>query len=175
MLVRIAQLSDLETITAIYNQAILAGHRTADTQPFKAEERLDWFNAHSPKHYPLLVAIDENDTVIGYLTISPYREGRKAFLRTAEISYYIHFEHHRKGVASCLMDDALKRCPELNIKTLIAMLLATNKGSIGFLKKHGFSEWGRMPKIAEFGIVAGNVTTTANTTVDHLFYGKRLS
>lgn len=163
MLIRIAEIEDLSAVVEIYNQAIRTGQRTADTTPFLVESRLGWFNAHTPEKYPLFVAVDDEE-IIGYLTISPYREGRKAFLSTAEVSYYIHFEYHRKGVASQLMNHALDRCPSLKIKTLIAMLLGSNGGSIGFLEKYGFSEWGRMPAIAEF----------EQNKVDHLFYGKHL-
>jgi len=163
ILIRTAKLADLEAIVEIYNQAIRAGQRTADTEPFTVEDRLDWFEAHTPDKYPLLVAVQDNK-IIGYLTISSYREGRPAFLRTAEVSYYIHFQYHRKGVASLLMQRAIEVCLSLNIKTLIAMLLGSNNGSIALLKKFAFEQWGKMPQIAEFDTIK----------VDHLFYGKHL-
>lgn len=169
MHVRIAELTDLAAIVEIYNQAISAGQRTADIQPFVVEERLDWFNAHTADKYPLLVAVNY-EKVVGYLTISPYREGRQAFIRTAEVSYYIHFEHHREGVASQLINYVITLCPSLDIKTLIAMLLASNVSSIGFLEKHGFNEWGRLPKVAEFPQFISE-----QQKVDHLFYGRHIS
>jgi len=164
MLIRTAEFTDLGAIVEIYNQAIRAGQCTADTEVFSIAQRLDWFNAHTPDKYPLLLAI-KNEKVIGYLTISAYREGRSAFLRTAEVSYYIHFQHHRQGVASQLMQRAIGLCPSLKITTLIAMLLGSNNGSIGLLKKFGFEEWGRMPKIAEF----------KDKRVDHLFFGRHIT
>jgi len=164
MLIRTAELRDLGAIVEIYNQAICAGQCTADTEIFTVADRLDWFKVHTPDKYPLLVAT-QNEKVIGYLTISAYREGRPAFLRTAEVSYYIHFQHHRQGVASQLMQRAIELCPSLKITTLIAMLLGSNNGSIGLLKKFSFEEWGRMPKIAEF----------KDKRVDHLFFGRRIT
>jgi len=161
--IRFAELADLSEVVEIYNQAIRAGQRTADTDVFSVEDRLDWFKAHTPDRHPLLVAIQENK-VIGYLTISSYREGRPAFLRTAEVSYYIHFQHHRQGVASQLMHRAIDLCPSLEVKTLIAMLLGSNNGSIGLLKKFGFEQWGKMPQIAEF----------KEQKIDHLFYGRHI-
>ncbi len=163
MLIRIAELEDLAEIVEIYNQAICAGQRTADTVPFSIEDRMAWFNAHPPPKYPLLVATQDKK-IIGYLTISAYREGRYAFLGTAEISYYIHFQHHRQGIASQLMQYTIELCPSLKIKNLIAMLLGSNHGSIKLLEKFGFKEWGKMPQIAEFD----------NIKVDHLFYGKHI-
>ncbi len=153
---------DLPQIVTIYNQAIRA-HCTADTQAFTIEQRKAWFAEHTSKRYPLLVA-KEGSTVLGYLTLSPYRFGREALRHTAEISYFIHFEHHRKGVASQLINKALSLCPSLKIKTLVAILIGNNQGSIGILNKYNFKEWGRLSNIVEFN----------NESFDHLYYGLHL-
>lgn len=158
-----ATIEDLPQIVDIYNQSILAGQRTADTEAFTIDDRYEWFTSHSMEKYPLLVAKESND-VLGYLTLSTYRFGRKALSRTAEISYYIHFNHHRKGVASQLIDVAFAMCPSLEIKTLIAILMGCNQGSIGILDKYGFKEWGRFPNIVEIG----------EEQFDHLYYGLHL-
>ena len=158
-----ATIEDLPQIVDIYNQAISAGQRTADTAAFSLDDRLEWFASHSADKYPLLVA-KEGDEVLGYLTLSAYRFGRKALSRTAEISYYIHFDHHRKGVASQLIDAAFSMCPSLQINTLIAILIGCNQGSIGILDKYGFKEWGRFPNIVEI----------EEERFDHLYYGLHL-
>ena len=163
MKIVVAEKEDLAQIVAIYNQAIEAGQNTADTETFSLEERQAWFESHSAEGYPLLLA-KEGDVVLGYLTISPYRYGRKALKHTAEISYYIHFEHHRKGVATQLMQKALSLCESLDIKTLIAILIGCNQGSIKLLEKNGFKEWGNMPEIVELD--SGNFS--------HLYYGLHL-
>ena len=133
MQIVLAQYKDLDDIVDIYNQAIRAGGCTADTEPFSVGQRMAWFEYHDPEKFPLLVA-KEGNALLGYLTLSPYREGRKAVQRTAEISYYIHYQHHRKGVASALMCHALDLCPSLRIKHLIAILVGSNQGSISLLE-----------------------------------------
>ncbi|MCK5811148.1 MAG: N-acetyltransferase [Cocleimonas sp.] len=163
MKIVLAQHKDLEDIVDIYNQAIRVGHCTADTEPFSTKQRMAWFEHHHAEKFPLLVAKDDNE-LLGYLTLSPYREGRKAVQRTAEISYYIHYQHHRKGVASDLMRHALDLCPSLRIKHLIAILVGGNQGSIGLLEKYGFERWGCFPEIVEFG----------EDRMDHLYYGLSL-
>ena len=159
-----AKIEDRAAIVEIYNQAIKAGQNTADTETFTLAERTEWFESHSPEKYPLLVA-KEGGVVLGYLTISPYRFGREALKHTAEVSYYIHFDHHRKGVATQLMDAALEMCSSLQIKTLVAILIGCNQGSIKLLDKNGFAEWGRMPNIVEL----------SNNKFDHLYYGLHLT
>ena len=165
--IRPAEITDLPQIVEIYNQAINEGQCTADTEVLSLEERLEWFKSHNAKNYPLLVA-KEDSVVLGYLTISAYRYGRKALRHTAEVSYYIHFDHHRKGVASHLIDTAISMCPSLKVNTLVAILIGCNQGSIELLKKYGFIEWGRLPKIVEFGSGSGY------KKFDHLYYGLHL-
>jgi L-amino acid N-acyltransferase YncA len=163
MKIRIANLEDLEAIVEIYNQAIAAGRKTADTTPVSTNDRKIWFHAHNPDKYPILVA-EKDNMIIGYLTISPYRSGRMALRYTAEVSYYIPFEHHRQGVASNLLKHAISLCPSLQIKTLFAILIDTNQASIRLMEKYGFEKWGHMPHVADFDGVE----------VGHLYYGLRI-
>ncbi|MCK5812961.1 MAG: N-acetyltransferase [Cocleimonas sp.] len=163
MKLSLAKRDDLEGIVEIYNQAIRAGQCTADTVPFSVTEKVAWFESHTPEEFPLLVA-KENNRLLGYLTLSAYREGRKAVRNTAEISYYIHYDHHRKGVASHLMHHAIKLCPSLQIHNLIAILVGCNQASINFLESHSFAQWGCFPNIVKFD----------KESVDHLYYGRHL-
>jgi phosphinothricin acetyltransferase len=141
----------------------MAGQKTADITPVTAEDRRKWFEDHAPEKYPILVA-EEGNAIVGYLTISPYRPGRMALRYTAEVSYFVHFEHHRQGIASKLLGHAIGICPSLKIKNLIAILINNNQRSIRLLEKYGFEKWGHMPKVAEFdGIEVG-----------HLYYGFRI-
>lgn len=163
MKIRISEKSDLEGIVEIYNQAIAAGQKTADLKPFTVDERRHWFGEHSKDKYPIYVA-EENETIIGYLTISAYRSGRNALSSTAEVSFFVHFNHHRKGIASNLLQHAINMCPSIGKKTLFAILLDTNQESINILKKFGFEKWGHMPNVAEF----------EGLEVGHLYYGLRI-
>ena len=158
-----AEFKDLESLVDIYNQAIAAGQKTADLTPFTAAERMKWFEEHSPDKYPILVA-EKKKQIVGYLTISEYRSGRNALRHTAEVSFFIHFEYHRQGIASSLLRDIIKICPTLKIKTLFAIVLDSNQGSATLLKKFGFEKWGHMPRVAEFDGVE----------VGHLYYGLRI-
>ena len=161
--IRIAEVKDLEVMVEIYNQAIVAGKNTADTTPFLTHERKEWFERHTPDHYPIFVA-EDSEKVVGYLTIGPYRSGRNALRYTGEVSFFVHFKHHRQGIASNLLKYAIDMCPMLEIKTLFAILLDVNEGSVEILKKFGFEEWGHLPKVADLdGVEMG-----------HLYYGLRI-
>ena len=163
MAIRIARKEDMPGLVEIYNQAIAAGHKTADTEPVTVEGRTAWFENHPPDKYPVLV-YEDGSSILGYLEISAYRPGRMAVRHTAEASVYIHFSHHRKGIASALVRYAVGICPALQLKTLIAIVLETNQASIRHLEKLGFEVWGFLPRIAEFG----------GTEVGHMYLGLRI-
>ncbi len=148
MKIRSARSIDLHRIVAIYNQAIDAHNATADTIPFTVDQRLDWFNSHVPDSYPIYVYEDSGE-VQGWLSISPYR-GRPALSRTAEVSYYVDYAHHGKGIGSALMQHALDDAPRIGRKVYLAILLEWNLGSIHLLEKFGFEKWGYLPEVAEF-------------------------
>lgn len=164
MNIRVAQLQDLHSIVEIYNQAILDGQKTADTEPVTFKCREKWFEDHNSDKYPILIA-ERNNKILGYLTISAYRPGRVALKHTAEVSYYIHFSYHRQKVATNLLKEVIELSPSLEIKTLFAILLDTNQGSINLLEKFGFKKWGHMPKVALFGKIE----------VGHFYYGLRVN
>lgn len=163
MIIRIAKNNDLEALVSIYNQAIVAGFQTADMEPMTISDRKEWFESHAPKQYPIFVAeIDKQ--VAGYLSISPYRPGRRAVRYTAELSYYVHNSFQRRGIASNLMRQAIDICPSIGIKTLFAILIDRNSPSIKLLEKFGFEKWGFLPGVSDFdGVEAG-----------HLYYGLRV-
>ena len=151
-------------IVHIYNQAVIAGSQTADENPASLKEKLSWLKQHTGEHYIIYVASIDTQ-IIAYLALSPYRYGRSAFAKTAEISYYIDTNHQRKGIGRQLIQHAIKQCPKLKIESLIAVLLSCNSASISILKKFNFKKWGTMPNIAK--IKTGRV--------DHLYYGKHLT
>ncbi|MFC2098738.1 GNAT family N-acetyltransferase [Bacteroidota bacterium] len=162
--IRLIKQSDLKTVDQIYNQAIQAKISTAHTVPLSGEERMAWFREHDPATYPVYV-YDENDVVAGYIFFSPYRKGRKALKSTAEISYYVHNDFHRRGIGTSLMEHAIQKAPDLGFKTLIAILMDPNTASIALLKKFGFNLWGNMPGILE---VDGE-------KYNHQYYGLHIS
>lgn len=149
MLIRKANKSDLILINEIYNQSVRKEFLTADIDLIGIEERLKWFNTHDETH-PVFVA-EVDGRVVGWISIRPYRPGRRALRYTAEVSYYIDENHQGTGIGSELMEHAIEKSREYGIKTLIAILLETNYPSIKLLEKFTFEKWGHLPGVADFG------------------------
>ncbi len=155
MLLRTAEETDYPEIIKIYNHAVDEKFATADTEYVTVEIRKEWFAQHLPKTYPIYIA-EENGQVVGWCSLSPHRPGRKGLKTVAEISYYIHKDHRRKGVANLMITETIKSAKELGFKNLISILLDLNKTSIYILEKFGFEKWGHLPDIADInGVVCG--------------------
>ena len=161
MNIRIAELSDLPSIVDIYNQAISAG-ATGHTDAFTVDSRREWFLSHSANR-PLFVA-ETGETIIGWSNLTDYRPGRQAFQHTAEMSYYVHSEHRRQGVAAALVSHMTKLATSLKVRTLIAIILETNVASASLMERLGFSRWAELPSVARLD----------NQDVGHVYYGLRL-
>lgn len=146
--IRIATLADLSSIDYIYNQAIRQKKQTADTEPMSTEKRNAWFYNHPPQSYPIYV-LTEGSNVIGWSSISKYREGRASLNSTAEVSYFLTTSHQGKGHGTALLEFTIQAARKLGYQNLVAILLSPNERSIGLLQKFQFEEWGRVPKAAK--------------------------
>ncbi|MGM0546295.1 MAG: N-acetyltransferase family protein [Bacteroidota bacterium] len=140
----------LPTINAIYNQAVADGFRTAHTTPVSLAERKEWFANHPQDTYPIFVYLDDN-SVLGWLSVSTYSKNRQALKEVVEISYYTDYDHHNQGIASALMKHGLQFCTQFGYRIAVAILVGDNQPSIALLEKFGFSEAGRIPDGLNFG------------------------
>ena len=149
MLIRRALPTDLEPIVNIYNSVIEEGGFSADLSTYTLDSRRDWFNSHLAKPYEMRVAESDGE-VIGYCYLSPWRSGRAALSGVAEVSYYLAAAHRGKGLGKQLLEQGIELARQNKFHTVIAILLDTNKPSVGLLESFGFATWGHMPDIARF-------------------------
>jgi phosphinothricin acetyltransferase len=162
-MIRNAVINDLDTINEIYNEAISL-KATADTEPIKINDRVQWYYEHKSDKYPIFVYEFDNK-VVGWISVSAYRPGRKALEHTAEISYYIDCKYKRQGIATKLINYIIDNCSYYDIRTIFAIVLEHNIPSIMLLEKFKFKQWGKLPNVANFD----------GEECGHLYYGLRLS
>ena len=136
--------NELDALVAIYNQAIRTGIATGHTKEFNRWARWEWYKSHDIMSYPIYV-MKYDRKIIGYGTLSPYREDRQAMRSIAEVSFFLDEEYKGKGYGSILLNNMIDDCRRVKIKTLIAILLDVNKKSVRLLKKFGFKKWGHFP------------------------------
>ena len=143
--IRHAKEADLAAIVNIYNQSIHSRMATADTQPITVESRLNWYRDRSDNR-PLWVAT-EREEILGWLSFQNFY-GRPAYLSTSEISIYVATKHHRRGVGSRLLEQAIAFSPQLQLTTLLGFVFAHNQPSINLFTNYRFTQWGLLPDIA---------------------------
>lgn len=142
--IRRAQTADLQQLLDIYNYEVLHGVATFDITPKSLDERRQWLEEHNIGNFPLIVAVDTADAVMGYASLSAYRT-KEAYRQTAELSVYIAPDHRGKGVASLLLEaiiDIARR--ETDLHTIVSVITSGNDISRRLHEKFGFEFCGTM-------------------------------
>jgi phosphinothricin acetyltransferase len=145
--IRVAAASDLAAIVRIYNASIPGRLATADTEPVTVAQREDWFRAFDPAHRPLWV-LEDGGEVRAWLGLRSF-QGRPAYEKTVEAAVYVDPDHQRRGYAGRLLAHALEAAPGLGVANVLALVFAHNEPTVALFMRHGFSGWGRLPRVAE--------------------------
>jgi L-amino acid N-acyltransferase YncA len=149
LLIRDATAADLPEVVAIYNATIPHRMATADTSPVTVDQRLEWFSQHEPGRRPLWVAeLPDKSGVAGYLSFRSFY-GRPAYHITVELGLYVREECRGVGLGTKLLTRAVAAAPALGVANLLGFIFGHNGPSLRLFHRHGFSEWGRLPGVAE--------------------------
>ena len=147
--IRPAILSDVPAITEIYNEAVLNGVATFDTEIKSLEDRSKWFQLRAENN-PIIVAIVSDD-VVGWASLNAWSE-RAAYDKTAEVSIYVHKDFRAKGIGRVLFKTLLNKAEEVDLHYLLARITEGNQISIDLHLKNGFTIIGVMHQVGyKFG------------------------
>lgn len=152
--IRPATPQDLPGIFAIYDQEVLRGTATFETQPRSPVERLDWLAAHPIERYPILVAQGPDPDgpnqvmIAGWARLYPWSP-RPAYARSAENSVYIHQNFRGRGLGRTLLDALIARAREIGVKVIIARIAEGNPASVRLHQSAGFRPIGTMRRVGE--------------------------
>ena len=147
--IRPADLSDLDAITDIYNEAIRTTTATFDTEPKSNDEQLHWFGSHGPK-YPIIVA-ELDDTVVGWACLTKWSD-RAAYSETAETSFYVKQECRGEGIGRDLKKTIIDEARRLGFHSLIAQVAQGSDESIHLNESFGFEHVGTLKDVGrKFG------------------------
>jgi phosphinothricin acetyltransferase len=145
-IIRKAEKKDLPQLLQIYNYEVENGVATLDIHPRTTAQWEEWFYAHNVGNHPLYVAA-EGENVLGYVSLSPYRE-KEAFASTVELSIYIGAGHRNKGIASALMEFIIEAArKDKSIHNVVSVITAGNEASTRLHNKFGFEFCGTIPQV----------------------------
>jgi phosphinothricin acetyltransferase len=134
--VRLAERRDAEATRAIYNVEVAESTATFDLVPRTLDEQVDWIAGHSGAH-PAVVATDEAGEVVGFGSLSPFRD-RPAYATTVEDSVYVRRDRRGQGIGRLLLDELLRLAREHGFHSVMARIVGNHEASIALHRACGF-------------------------------------
>lgn len=142
LFLRPAIAADAPAITAIYNQGIAARCATFETQLRTVEDLLPRI---ADRRYPLRVATDGVDRVIGWAGLSSYRP-RACYAGIAEFSIYIDAAARGHGVGRALLSNLIDAARDAGFWKVLSRIFPFNTASRALCRTCGFREVGLYEK-----------------------------
>jgi len=150
MQVRLATIGDAEAIRSIYNREVTESTVTFDLVPRTLADQQEWLTARSGAH-AAVVAIDDDDEVIGFGSLSPYRD-RPAYSTSVEDSVYVAPGHQGEGVGRALLAELLRTATSHGFHAVMARIVGGHEASIALHRSCGFEVVGTEREIGrKFG------------------------
>jgi phosphinothricin acetyltransferase len=125
-----------EGIRSIYNRAIETSTATFEMTPKTLPEQLEWIAEHSGAH-PAVVAVDHDDSVLGFGSLSPYRP-RPAYSTTVENSVYVDEAFQRRGIGRTILEELVRLAEAHGFHVVIARIAGDNNASVALHTACGF-------------------------------------
>lgn len=136
MQVRTATIADAEATREIYNREVLGSTVTFDLVPRSLADQQAWLERRGGVHLAL-VAVDPSGMVVGFGSLSPYRD-RPAYATTVEDSVYVHHAHHGQGVGKALLSALVSRAADHGFHAVMARIVGGHEASIALHRSVGF-------------------------------------
>jgi len=140
-IIRKADLTDIEAILEIVNDAILNSTAIYDYDVRTLKEQISWFEEKKEQNFPIIVAVDEDGKVVGFGTYGTFRM-KIGFKFTVEHSVYVKESFSGKGIGKALLLELIALAKVQKLHVMIGCIDAENKGSIAFHEKLGFKKAG---------------------------------
>lgn len=151
MKIRSANEGDAEIIADIYNDAVRNTTAIWNENTVDFINRIKWIRDRNDAGFPVLVAVDEAEQVIGYASYGDWRPW-DGYRHTVEHSVYVHKEARGKGAGMALMAELIRLAKEQGKHVMVAGIESGNDASIALHKKLGFTDVGRLTEVgAKFG------------------------
>lgn len=151
MQIRDAQPHDINSILAIYNEAVTQTTAIWNETPVDAANRLGWLSQRQAVNYPVLVADAGPSGIVGYASFGDWR-AFEGYRHTVEHSVYVRADQRGAGIGKVLLRELIERARDLGKHVMIAGIEARNAASIRLHQQLGFQQVGFLPEVGtKFG------------------------
>lgn len=143
MKIRNARKEDAQKIHDIYGQYVPYDYVTFTIDNPSVEQYANNIEEYS-KHYPYLVAVDDNDEILGYVCGHPFRP-HDAYKWNVESTIILSKDAPKRAhIASKLYTDFFRLLKEKGYKYVYAVICDNNEVSIKFHEAMGFKIAGHL-------------------------------
>ncbi|MFG0257298.1 MAG: GNAT family N-acetyltransferase [Phycisphaerales bacterium JB043] len=139
--------NDLPAIFAIYNREIRESTAIFDSTEIDEASARAWFDDRQNPRHPGIVMC-EADEVLGFAWMSAWSQ-KCGYARAAEVSVYVHRDHHRKGIGRQLMEALRARAQENGVCVLLSRIESSQIPSKLLHEAVGFTLIGTQHRVGE--------------------------
>ncbi|MDT0379425.1 GNAT family N-acetyltransferase [Streptomyces sp. DSM 42041] len=152
ILVRAADLSDLEALTDLYNHYVRETAITFDTAPFSPEQRRSWLLSHRKDGPHRLLVARQRDghapdrpaapgRLLGYAHSSPFKP-KAAYATSVECSVYVAPDAGGRGLGTLLYRHLFEVLEGEDLHRAYAGITVPNEASVRLHRRFGFERCG---------------------------------
>jgi len=138
LVVRDATEGDLPSVLAIYNEIIASSTAVYSLEPSTLEERQAWFRARSAMGFPVVVAVNADDDVVGFASFGEWRGAWPGYRYGFEHTVHVRHDMRGCGAGLALVETLLPRALAAGKHGMIGGLDAGDDASIRFHQRLGF-------------------------------------
>jgi len=138
---RLVERRDADAVRAIYNREVLESTVTFDMVERTAEEQRAWIDQHRGAHAAIVAVEDEDGSVLGFASLSPFRS-RPAYAGTVEDSVYVHRDHRGRGLGHRLLEELVVLGRDHGFHVMVARIVGGHEASIALHARCGFEHVG---------------------------------
>jgi L-amino acid N-acyltransferase YncA len=128
-------------ILEIFNDAIVNSTALYEYTPRPPESMASWFEAKVSSGLPVLGAVDDAGTLLGFASYGTFRD-RPAYKYSVEHSVYVHRDQRRRGVGQALLSRLIAVATERQVHLMVGGIDRANASSIALHEKLGFTHAG---------------------------------
>ncbi|NEQ34217.1 MAG: N-acetyltransferase [Leptolyngbya sp. SIO4C5] len=151
ILIRRPYVSDVPSLTDLYNHYIRTTAITFDVEPFTVEQRSRWFHHYAETGRHQLFVAELSGEVVGYASSSQLRT-KAAYDTSVETSVYLDPKAYGKGLGSQLYQTLFEALAQEDVHRAYAGITLPNTASIALHKKFGFMSVGTYQEVGrKFG------------------------
>lgn len=149
--IRNATLADAAAIAAIYNHAVENSTAIWNDITVDAQNRAEWLATRQADGFPVLVSVNDMDTVTGFASYGAFRP-HDGYRHTVELSLYVDTTQRGQGIGRTLLMALIEHAQGSQVHVMVGAIEASNAASIALHKSLGFQHTGTLPQVGtKFG------------------------